>query len=201
MTRYPIAHDAAAGPEISALFADLDTNLRLLLAGAAGCSPYLKGIMLKDAGWLRDMLSGAPEAGIIAATQALDVLAGDALAPALRKAKRRIALTVALADLGGIWPLETVTGVLTDFADHAVALGLKALIADEIRRGKLPGAEAADAATGAGMVVLAMGKMGAGELNYSSDIDLICLFDETRYPGCEQEARASFIREIGRAHV
>ena len=39
-----------------------------------------------------------------------------------------------------------------------------------------------------------MGKMGAGELNYSSDIDLICLFDETRYPGAEQEARASFIK-------
>ena len=36
--------------------------------------------------------------------------------------------------------------------------------------------------------------MGAGELNYSSDIDLICLFDETRYPGDEQEARAAFIR-------
>ncbi len=44
------------------------------------------------------------------------------------------------------------------------------------------------------MVALAMGKMGAGELNYSSDIDLICLFDETRYPGEEQEARASFIK-------
>ena len=194
LTRYPIAHDAAAGAEISAMFADLDANLRLLLAGAAGCSPYLKGTMQKEAVWLRDILSGVPEAGIISATHALHCLATDALAPALRQAKRRIALIVALADLGGIWPLETVTGVLTDFADLAVDLALKALIADEIRRGKLPGAQAADAATGAGMVVLAMGKMGAGELNYSSDIDLICLFDETRYPGCEQEARASFIR-------
>ena len=45
------------------------------------------------------------------------------------------------------------------------------------------------------MVALAMGKMGAGELNYSSDIDLICLFDETRFdPGDVQDARASFIR-------
>ncbi len=45
-----------------------------------------------------------------------------------------------------------------------------------------------------GMVALAMGKMGAGELNYSSDIDLICLFDETRYPEAVPEARAAFIR-------
>jgi glutamate-ammonia-ligase adenylyltransferase len=44
------------------------------------------------------------------------------------------------------------------------------------------------------MVALAMGKMGAGELNYSSDIDLVCLYDETRYPGATDEARAAFIR-------
>ncbi|HMO73262.1 MAG TPA: glutamine-synthetase adenylyltransferase, partial [Paracoccaceae bacterium] len=69
-----------------------------------------------------------------------------------------------------------------------------ALVAEEIRRGRLPGAAADHAADAGGMVALAMGKMGAGELNYSSDIDLVCLFDETRYPGVEQEARASFIR-------
>jgi glutamate-ammonia-ligase adenylyltransferase len=39
-----------------------------------------------------------------------------------------------------------------------------------------------------------MGKMGAGELNYSSDIDLICLFDQDRYGADWQEARAAFIR-------
>ena len=194
LTRYPIAHDAAAAAEMAAEFSDLDANLRLLLAGTAGCSPYLRASMVKEAGWLREILRHTPKAAIAAATNALDGLASDPLGPALRQAKRRIALIVALADLGGIWPLETVTGVLADFADLAVDLCLKALIADEIRRGKLPGAQAMDVATGAGMVVLAMGKMGAGELNYSSDIDLICLFDETRYLGCEQEARASFIR-------
>ncbi len=39
-----------------------------------------------------------------------------------------------------------------------------------------------------------MGKMGAGELNYSSDIDLICLFDQDRYGADWHEARAAFIR-------
>ncbi|MEY4983438.1 MAG: hypothetical protein RIR62_1704, partial [Pseudomonadota bacterium] len=100
----------------------------------------------------------------------------------------------ALADLGGVWPLETVTGALTRLADVAVDLSLKALVADEIRRGKLPGAVPDDAATAGGMVALAMGKMGAGELNYSSDIDLVCLFDETRYGADAHEARAAFIR-------
>ena len=45
------------------------------------------------------------------------------------------------------------------------------------------------------MFVLAMGKMGAGELNYSSDIDLIVLFDETRHdPDDYAELRRGFIR-------
>ena len=92
-----------------------------------------------------------------------------------------MALLVALADLGGVWDLAAVTGALTGFADGAVAAGLQALVAAEIRRGRMPGARPEDAADAAGMVVLAMGKMGAFELNYSSDIDLICLFDESRF--------------------
>ncbi|TMV38085.1 glutamine-synthetase adenylyltransferase, partial [Thioclava sp. BHET1] len=96
---------------------------------------------------------------------------------------------------GGLWPLERVTGALTALADRSVDLSLRALVAEEIRRGKLPGAAPEDAQTAAGMVALAMGKMGAGELNYSSDIDLICLFDETRFDDADvQEARAAFIR-------
>ena len=194
LTRFPIAHDAAAGAEIADIFRDTDANLRSLLAGTAGCSPYLKGVMLKEAGWLREMLTLPPEAGIIAAMSGLADLPSDQIGPALRQGKRRVAIISALADLGGIWPLETITGVLTKFADSAVDWCLKTLISDEIRRGKLPGATPDDAGSGAGMVVLAMGKMGAAELNYSSDIDLICLFDETRYPGFEQEARSAFIR-------
>ena len=194
LTRVPIADDVAAGADIAAVFADIDAHLRLLLEGAAGCSPYLRGLMLKEAAWLRDALTDGPEVGIADALKGLAGLTSDLLGSALRQAKRRIALVVALADLAGIWPLETVTAALTDFADLAVDLSLKSLVADEIRRGKLPGTVPEDAKTGAGMVVLAMGKMGAGELNYSSDIDLICLFDETRYPGHEQDARAAFIR-------
>jgi glutamate-ammonia-ligase adenylyltransferase len=91
-----------------------------------------------------------------------------------------------------------VTGALTRLADTAVDLGLKALVADEIRRGRIPGATPDDASTAAGMVALAMGKMGAGELNYSSDIDLILLFDDSRFDADDvAEARASFVK-VGR---
>jgi glutamate-ammonia-ligase adenylyltransferase len=163
------------------------------MAGTAGCSPYLRDLMLREGDWLRAAVD-APEAALDQTLTALDAVGIDALPQALREAKRRVALLAALCDLGGVWPLETVTAALTRLADRAVHLSLTRLVAEEIRRGKLPGASPDDAASAGGMVVLAMGKMGAGELNYSSDIDLICLFDETRYPGEEQEARASFIK-------
>lgn len=193
LTRQPLAHDAEAGADARRAFADLGPLLADLLAGTAGSSPYLRGLMLREAHWLREALAQSPEAAMQALLTNLDP-AREALAAELRQAKRRVALLAALADLGGVWPLEAVTGALTDLADRAVTLCLRALVAEEIRRGKLPGATPEDAETAAGMVVLAMGKMGAAELNYSSDIDLICLFDETRYPGTEQEARAAFIK-------
>ncbi len=190
LTRRPIPFDRDAGAGVARSFADLGPDLALLLAGAAGCSPYLNGLMAREGDWLRSALVIAPETAFADLLAPLDTVPLDGLGPALRVAKRRVALLTALADLGGVWRLEAVTGALTTFADCAVDLSMRALIADEVRRGKLPG----DAGPCAGMVTLAMGKMGAGELNYSSDIDLICLFDETLHPGSEQEARAAFIR-------
>jgi [glutamine synthetase] adenylyltransferase / [glutamine synthetase]-adenylyl-L-tyrosine phosphorylase len=194
LTRQPIAHDRDAAADAARSYADMPPEVAGLLAATAGCSPYLKGLMTHEADWLRSALAGAPEAAFDALLADLSPVPLDGLADALRQAKRRAALLTALADLGGVWPLEQVTGALTALADRAVDLAMQRLVADEIRRGKLPGATPDDAASAAGMVTLAMGKMGAGELNYSSDIDLICLFDETRYPGAVQEARAAFIR-------
>ncbi|PLL13489.1 glutamine-synthetase adenylyltransferase [Tabrizicola sp. TH137] len=195
LTRSPLAHDRAAGAEVARGFADLPPEVAGLLGAVAGCSPYLKGLMGLEAGWLRAALAEAPEAamaGVLAAPERAE--GAEALGPALRQAKRRAALLTALCDCGGVWGLEEVTGALTRLADLAVDLAIRGFVADEIRRGKLPGAVPEDAATGAGMVALAMGKMGAGELNYSSDIDLVCLFDETRYGDQAGEARAAFIR-------
>lgn len=193
LTRLPIAYDRAAAADFRANLAGFAPEVLDLMAGTAGCSPYLRGLMQREADWLREAVE-APEAALDAALAGPDAAGIEALPLALREAKRRVALLAGLCDLGGVWDLATVTGALTRLADRAVHLALTGLVAEEIRRGKLPGAKPDDAATAGGMVALAMGKMGAGELNYSSDIDLICLFDEARYPGEEQEARASFIK-------
>jgi [glutamine synthetase] adenylyltransferase / [glutamine synthetase]-adenylyl-L-tyrosine phosphorylase len=194
ISRFPRPFDAKAAADIGASFDDLAPDLTKLLAGAAGCSPYLADLMGREAAWLRTALAVAPETAIAEELGGLELLSLDALGAGLRQAKRRVALLAGLADLGGVWPLEAVTAALTDLADRAVDLSLQRLVAEEMRRGKIPGAVPEDAATAAGMVVFAMGKMGARELNYSSDIDLICLFDESRYPDGASDARAAFIR-------
>jgi len=200
LTRTPLAYDPDAGADAQARFRDQPPEMRELLAGTAGCSPFLKSLMEAEENWLREALAQAPEAALDAE---LASLTPDKPAPtgsALRRAKRRVALLAALADLGGVWPLETVTDALTRLADRAVHSALATHLAEEIRRGKLPGASPGDEETGAGMVAFAMGKLGAFELNYSSDIDLICLFDETRFdPDDCHDARQAFIRATRKA--
>ncbi|MDB6453323.1 glutamine-synthetase adenylyltransferase [Falsirhodobacter sp. 20TX0035] len=181
--RLPLEHDPAVAAEIRDRFTDQAE--RELLARAASASPYLKDLLRREGDWLRGALPDADAA--LAAELARDADL-TALPATLREMKRRVALLTALADLGGTWDLERVTGALSDLADRAVDLCVRRLVEAEVRRGKLPSADA-----GGGMVVLAMGKTGARELNYSSDIDLICLFDETRHDDW-QEARSAFIR-------
>ena len=180
ITRLPNAFDSDRGDDARELFPDLDGDLAKLIHGTAGCSPYLKSLMEKEKTWLPTALDD-PEAAVAALTHELNETAPDKMASALRMGKRRIALISALTDLAGVWQLEQVTGALTDFADLAATLALRTTIGAEIRREKLPGMTEDDLETAGGMVALAMGKMGAHELNYSSDIDLICLFDETRF--------------------
>ncbi len=193
ITRLPITFDPAVAADVATSLPDLGRPAIDLLTATASCSPYLRGLILREVDWLEEATAN-PEAALEAVLEGPDRAAPEALPAALRLAKRRVALLVALCDLGGVWPLEQVTGALTRLADRAVHLALTVEVGEAIRRGKLPGATQDDAATAGGMVALAMGKMGAGELNYSSDIDLICLFDENRYAGVEHEARAVFIK-------
>ena len=195
LTRCPLPFDKGAADDSAARFADIPPPLRDLLAGTAGCSPYLRGLMHTEGAWLRAAMARSLE-DLLPGLRA-DLAQADALNPgtALRQAKARLALLAGLADLSGAWDVLEVTQALSDFADLAVQTALQAALLPLLRRGKIPGKGEADAQTGAGMVVLAMGKMGAGELNYSSDIDLICLFDETQFdPSDVMEARAAFIK-------
>ncbi len=192
----PIPHEPDKGDEVLAAYGPLPDNLAALFRGVAGCSPYLRGLLLRERAWLSGVLDSPPRevmrALLVPPDAGVSGLSVDALGVHLRRVKRRAALYVALADTGGMWRLEQVTGALTDLADFAVQTALSALLEAEIARNRLPGCRTVDDCA---IVVLAMGKMGAFELNYSSDIDLIVLFDETRHRAEDFETlRMAYVR-------
>ncbi len=190
----------AVDPELGASLAEsvgATGRAAVLIKGATGTSPYLADLVRRESAWLAEVLSTSADAAFEGVMTSLEE-EGDT-ATLLRTAKRRVALLSALADLGRVWTLEQVTGALTRFADAAVSRALRDAIRLEISRGKLPGQTEDDIAACGGLAVIAMGKMGAFELNYSSDIDLICLYDETRFdPDDYADARASFVRAVRR---
>ncbi|OWU78076.1 glutamate-ammonia-ligase adenylyltransferase [Marinibacterium profundimaris] len=194
MTRLPRPLDPDLGAEAAARLPGLTGDLATLIEGAAGCSPYLHGLISREAEWLGAALE-APDAALDQVMTDLRETSGEDLARALRRAKRRVALMTALGDIAGAWPLETVTGRLTDLAGLACDAAIRAELATLDRRGKLPAPVREDGAGTWGLCVLAMGKMGAHELNYSSDIDLICLFDDTLYDDADvHDARQVLVR-------
>ncbi len=199
ITRTPIPYDADRGADVLAALPWAQGDMAKLVAGTAGCSPYLAKLLEQEADWF-ETAAYNPEGAVAELYTALHSTPPDHLAKALRQGKRRIALLTAMADLAGVWSLEQVTGTLSDYADLACQLSFQAAVGAEIKRKKLPGATEDDIATAGGIAVFAMGKGGARELNYSSDIDLICLFDETRYSRDDyQEARASLVRATRKA--
>jgi glutamate-ammonia-ligase adenylyltransferase len=111
----------------------------------------------------------------------------DGVARSLRRRRGAIALAVAAADLAGAWDMDRVTRTLSDFADQALEEALAAAMQE-----RYPDAELK------GFVVLALGKHGSRELNYSSDIDPILLYDPTTLPHHEREDVADAAVRIGR---
>ncbi|MEZ5872431.1 MAG: bifunctional [glutamine synthetase] adenylyltransferase/[glutamine synthetase]-adenylyl-L-tyrosine phosphorylase [Nitratireductor sp.] len=112
----------------------------------------------------------------------------------LRIAKRKAALLCGLADLGGWWSAEIVTRSLTDFAKAALSAAVNHLLFSLHNSGKLVLEDPADPARGSGLIVLAMGKFGAGELNYSSDIDLILFFEKRQMQWNTDDPVSLFVR-------
>ncbi len=172
----PLPDDAAKGDEAAARFAALGPEAQTLFAGAAGCSPYLNELLRKHEDWiLANWGAAAVPADIFVDISDLDVAAAEA---ALRQAKGRLALFLGLHDLGGTYDQAQVTRALSDFASWAVQGALAVSIRDLAARGRLKHFQAADHARACGIFIIAMGKLGAHELNYSSDIDLIAMFDD-----------------------
>ena len=191
----PILDDWRRDAALSGLVACAETEpVRALLAGTVAGSPFLRTEIVRDPGRLAGLLCASPERRLadLAAHLARSLEAATALPEAmtaLRVFKSEAALLIALSDLGGVWTVNEVTRALSDTADAALGGAVRFLFRQAVAKGDWiaePGDGAPDVASG--YMVLGVGKYGALELNYSSDIDLIVFYDLERArlkPGLE----------------
>ncbi|MBM3517004.1 MAG: bifunctional [glutamine synthetase] adenylyltransferase/[glutamine synthetase]-adenylyl-L-tyrosine phosphorylase [Alphaproteobacteria bacterium] len=176
-----------------------DGQARAVLRGAFGGSPFLTQCALAEPAITSAIIQTPPAeftARVLSELARTPLDDRARLMRDLRVARRRIALTVALADIAGAWTLEQATAALSTLAEVTVGLAVRHLVGAAIAAGELaqkPGTD--DPAAASGYVILAMGKLGARELNYSSDIDLIALYDLERvaYSGGDSPSHC-FIR-------
>jgi glutamate-ammonia-ligase adenylyltransferase len=174
----------------------LSPQARSALAPIFGASTYLAGLARRDPVRLVRLLESDPDAHLetlLGATRALAAELPETVGPGLRRLKAEIHLLTALADLGGVWNLDQVTRALARFADAALATALASAALAEIAAGRMRPVD--DPAHGPvpGFFCIAMGKHGAFELNYSSDIDISIFFEPERLPlaeGIEPQAFA-----------
>ncbi len=146
-------------------------------------SPFLVGLIERNPDLLVLIEAGDFEGALASALARSD----DSVGTALRRQRQGVALVTAIADLAGIWDLTRVTRILSDFADHALDQAIAAAIEERV-----PGAP------NQGFAVIALGKHGGRELNYSSDIDPIFLFDPNTLPHRERDDVAEAAVRYGR---
>ncbi|HEY1929640.1 MAG TPA: glutamine-synthetase adenylyltransferase, partial [Caulobacteraceae bacterium] len=193
--------DAKAGERLRGTLAQTLWTDRLDTAWPAlepvfAASPYLAGLARRDPARLDALLAAPPMArleDLLVRTIAAAALDTETAQTALRRLKAELHLLTALADLGGVWDLDQVTGALTRFADAAVASALAVAARGELEAGRLTRLGKGEEGPVPGWFCIAMGKQGAFELNYSSDIDVSVFFDPDRLlltPGVEAQAFA-----------
>jgi [glutamine synthetase] adenylyltransferase / [glutamine synthetase]-adenylyl-L-tyrosine phosphorylase len=178
--------DEGAAAAIDGVYAS-EPQTVALIAGVIAHSPFLTRIMRQHPDWLIESLDDDPDsrfAELLSHVMPLGRrnLPLEEVMVHLRVIRKCMALHIALADLSGVWSVDQVVAALSRFADVAVDLALRIALREAEASGKLILDNAFEHPERSGVAILAMGKHGADELNYSSDIDLIVIFEPAAVP-------------------
>lgn len=173
ISAYPPAFDREAAIRLRDIWgghwSQLTSEEAFLLEGVAGCSPFLRRIMERDPQSVIEILGASFDENMDCLCSAVTALGdlpdGASAMQPLRQLKSKAALSIALADIASAVDTMIATRAISKFADAAVGTALRLA------------ARQADLESVNGLSSIAMGKLGAHELNYSSDIDLIFVFD------------------------
>lgn len=163
-----------------------DEKAAAFFAAVLDLSPFIREALLHHPQILGSIAKTAPETALSEIMAAIAVCGEEegaseaSLMTGLRNLKREAHVLIALCDLARIFDAQATTGWLTDLAEACTGAAVRFLLRDADSAGKIALPDRKDPEKESGWVVLGMGKFGARELNYSSDIDLIVFVDETR---------------------
>jgi len=191
------AHEAIA-KRVGEAFAVVDAAWPAL-APVFAASPYLTSLARRDGARLPLILEAEPETRLAQILDAAEIVAAEpdfeAARRVLRELKADLHLLTALCDLSGVWDLDQVTGALTRFADAVLHAALAQAVRQEVDRGALTHVGQGQDGPAPGLFCVAMGKHGAFELNYSSDIDFSIFYAPEKLPVTEgHEPQAVAVR-------
>lgn len=167
---------------------ELDDTIRALQR-ARDHAPFLNRLMEANPVFVECIATGELAARFEDFAHLLEPVQNSPM-EALRRNRQKLALYTAIGDLSGQFSLEETVHLLSDFADYALDEAIRAAFEERI-----PGANPA------GFSVIALGKHGSRELNYSSDIDLMFLFDPETMPCREKEEPQQAAVRLGRRVV
>jgi [glutamine synthetase] adenylyltransferase / [glutamine synthetase]-adenylyl-L-tyrosine phosphorylase len=161
-------------------------------------SPYLDGLITQHHDWLVDNQLYNFDDLLTHFTQSLDTsiltTSQEELMTLMRLIKGRSSLVIALYDVFGNLHVKDITNMLSKIADLLIKNAFKAGCIEWIKRGKLP-LTLDSLEEGSGLIIVAMGKLGAMELNFSSDVDICVFFDPYAVLGVdEHQLYDGFIR-------
>ena len=157
---------------------------RHILEAVFGNSPYLSHILIEDIDFAKELICSGPDAvmaDLLSEIRDRSPIGSERraeLASRLRKSKRRFAAAAAMADIAGCGDVMDLAAKLSCFAASCLEASASQLLREAHDRGKIHLKDPRIPTEGSGFILLGLGKLGAFELNFSSDIDIIVLFDE-----------------------
>ncbi len=178
-----------------------DSAFAALVKHSTICSRYIQHLLFAESdllGWLRENYAQPCSAEeMLSWLDAMPAADEASLSTALRKLRKRVMLKLLCRDLGGLAELDEVMATMTALAELVVQRAQScAMQVLEQQYGQPVGAETGQLQT---LLVIGMGKLGGGELNVSSDIDLIFVYPEDGDTnGSRSIGNGDFFNRVGR---
>ncbi len=180
-----------------------DQRAKSALYRIFGNSPFLSGIIVSDPYFSKALFSKGTSSALNTCDADLSSIISENcptlhLKTKLRKLRKKIILTCAVGDCLENWSVKKVTRVLSDFADNVLSISIRHFLAVAQKKGEINLNNPREPDKLSGFICLGMGKLGARELNFSSDIDLIFLYDPNTLPYVGKQSKQEFCSKLVR---